>query len=101
MGPLERLLALCAATGPGLTGGGCRGVSPNALLRRLLPICRGELNFQRMDLVPLGIGALTLRYRQKVLQAATGGHRLWCIHGGIIPSFGRCSPTGAKPSILL
>jgi hypothetical protein len=50
VGFLEWLLALCAATGPRLTGAGCRGVSPSPLLWRLLPIDGGELNFKLMDL---------------------------------------------------
>src|SRR5208282_1154360 len=64
---LERLLALRAATGPGSPGGGCGGVSPSALFQRLFPIGGGELNFKLMDLIPLGVSALALRYRQKVL----------------------------------
>jgi alkylated DNA repair dioxygenase AlkB len=50
-----------------------------------------------MDLIPLGISSLTLRYRQKFLQATTGRHRLWCRHGDIIPSFDRGSPARHKP----
>ena len=50
-----------------MTGGGCRGVSPSALLQRLLPIGRGELDFKLMDLIPLLVSALALRYRQKLL----------------------------------
>lgn len=69
---LERLLALRAAMGFRMTGGGCRGVSPSALLRRLLSIGRGELNFKLMDFIPLGIRSPALRYRQKLLQAAAG-----------------------------
>jgi hypothetical protein len=106
VGFLKRLLALRAAAGPGLTGGGCRGVSPSALLLRLLPIGGGELDFKRMDLIPLGVSALALRYRQKLLQAIVGRHRLWCIHGDIIPSFGMGVPAGREavgrpPSIVL
>ena len=89
VGFLKRLLALRAATGPRLTCGGCRDVSPSALLQRLLPIGGGELNFKFMDLIPLGVSALALRYRQKLLQASAGRHRLWCMHGGIIPSWTR------------
>jgi hypothetical protein len=50
-----------------MNGGGYSGVSPSALLQRLLPIGGGELNFKLMDLIPLGISALALRYRQKLL----------------------------------
>jgi uncharacterized protein (DUF779 family) len=84
---LERLLALRAAVGLRMTGGGCRGVSPSALVQRLLLIGGRELNFKLMDLIPLGVSSPALRYRQKLVQASAGGHRLWCVHGGIIPSF--------------
>src|ERR1700731_3246941 len=78
-----------------MTGGGYRGdrgVSPSALLRSLLAIGGRELDFKLMDLIPLGISSSTLRYRQKLLQASAGRQRLWCLHGDIISSFGRCSP---------
>src|SRR5216684_2826717 len=93
---LERLLTLRAAAGLRMTGGGYRGVSPSALLRSLLAIGGRELNFKLMDLIPLGISSLTLRYRQKFLQATTGRHRLWCRHGDIIPSFDRAAPPGTN-----
>ena len=95
----KRLLNLRAAAGLRMTGGGYRGISPSALLRRLLAIGGRELNFKLMDLIPLGVSSLTLRYRQKFLQATAGRHRLWCMHGDIISSFDRCSGTrvpGAK-----
>jgi hypothetical protein len=66
---------------------GCRGVSPSALVQRLLSIGGRELNFKLMDLIPLCVSSPTFRYRQKLVQASAGGHRLWCVHGGIIPSF--------------
>ncbi len=78
--------------GPGLTGGSCRSVPRSALVQGLLPIGGGELNFKLMDLIPLGVSALTLRYCQKFLQATAGRHLLWRIHAHIIPSFGRCIP---------
>ena len=93
---LERLLTLRAAAGLRMTGGGYRGVSPSALLRSLLAIGGRELDFKLMDLIPLGISSSTLRYRQKLLQASAGRHRLWCMHGDIISSFGRCSPAGRE-----
>jgi hypothetical protein len=83
----ERLLALHATTGLGMTRGSCKGVSPSALLQRLLSIGGRELNFQLMDLIPLGVSSPGLRYRQKFLQATMGGNRLGCIHGDIIPPF--------------
>ena len=93
---LERLLTLRAAAGLKMTGGGYRGVSPSALLRSLLAIGGRELDFKLMDLIPLSISALTLRYRQKLLQASAGGHRLWCVHGGIIPSFDKCKTVATR-----
>ena len=93
---LERPLALRAAAGFRTAGGGYRDISPSALLRSLLAIGGRELDFKLMDLIPLGISSSTLRYRQKLLQASAGRHRLWCMHGDIISSFGRCSPAGRE-----
>jgi hypothetical protein len=73
---MERLLAPRAAVGLRMTGGGCRSVSPSALVERLLSIGGRELNFKLMDLIPLGVSSLALRYRQKLLQASAGGHSL-------------------------
>ena len=84
-----------AAVGSMMAGGGCRGVSPSALVQRLRSIGGRKRNFKLMDLVPLGVGSPTLRYRQKLLQASAGGSRLGCVHGGIIPSFDKCSPASA------
>ena len=89
VGFLERLPAVRAATRPRLTCSGCRGVSPSALIRSLLAIGGRELDFKLMDFIPLSISSLALRYRQKLLQASAGRHRLWCMHGGIIPSWTR------------
>src|SRR5450759_5005232 len=93
---LERPLGRGAAAGLRMTGGGYRGISPSALLQSLLAIGGRELNFKLMDLIPLGVSSPTLRYRQKFLQATAGRHRLWCMHGDIISSFGRCSPAGRE-----
>ena len=93
---LERLLTLRAAAGLRMTGRGYRDISPSALLRSLLAIGGRGLNFKLMDLIPLGISSLTLRYRQKFLQATAGRHRLWCMHGDIISSSDRCSPAGRE-----
>jgi len=86
---LERLLALRAAMGLGMTGRWCRGITPNALVRWLLSIGGREVNFKLIDLIPLGVSAPALRYGQKLLQASAWGHRLRCVHGAIIPSFSR------------
>lgn len=83
-------LAMRAAVGLRLTGGGCRGVSPSALAQRLLSIGGREGDFELMDFVPLGVSSPALWYCQKLLQASAGG-RLWSVHGGIIPSFDKCN----------
>jgi len=98
VGFLERLPAVRAATRPRLTCSGCRGVSPSALIRSLLAIGGRELDFKLMDFIPLSISSLALRYRQKLLQASAGGHRLWRMHSSIIPSLGRCRPAGREGS---
>ena len=95
---LEGLLARRAAVGSMMTGRGCRGVSPSALVQRLFSIGGRELNFKLMDLVPLGVSSPTLRYRKKLVQPSAGGHRFWCVHGGIIPSFASAvSPARGEP----
>jgi hypothetical protein len=96
VGFLERLLVLRTAAGPRLTGGGYRDVSPSALRRSRFAIAGRELDFKLMDLIPLGVSSLTLRYRQKFLQASAGRQRLWCIHDDIISSFGRSRTAGRE-----
>src|SRR5260221_14473397 len=59
------ILAVWAAAGPGIAGGGL-GVPPGALLRSFLSIARGELDFKLVDLVPLGLGSLPLRYSDQL-----------------------------------
>ena len=64
---------------------GVGDVPPGALVRSLLPIARSELDFKLIDLVPLGLGSLPLRYREQFLQAlARGNGLLRCVHGAII-----------------
>src|SRR6266568_2790957 len=78
------LLAVRVAAGPGMTRG-VGDVPPGALVRSLLPIARSELDFKLIDLVPLGLGSLPLRYREQFLQALAGGNGLLrCVHGAII-----------------
>ena len=75
------------AAGFGMTAG--RGtVPPNALLRRSLSISGSQHDLELIQLIPLGIGPLSLWNRQKLLQANTGGRRLRIIHGRIISSLG-------------
>src|SRR5439155_8904376 len=61
-------------------------VPPGALLRIVRSIARSELDFKLVELVPLSVGTLPLRYREQLLQALAGGNRLGPVHGGIIPS---------------
>jgi hypothetical protein len=82
---LEWLLALRAAMGLSMTGGGCRGTSPNALVLGLLLVGGREADFKLMDLVPLGVSSPALRYGQELLQASAWGHRLGCVHGAHYP----------------
>jgi hypothetical protein len=85
------ILAVLAAAGPGIAGGG-RGVPPGAVLRILLAITRSELDFKLVELVPLSVGTLPLRYREQLLKALPGGNRLGPVHGGIIPSLPKNAP---------
>jgi hypothetical protein len=82
--PASILAVWTAAPGPGIAGVG-RGVPTGALLRSVLSIARGELDFKLIDLVPLGLGSLPLGYREQLLQALAGGNGLLRrVHGGII-----------------
>jgi len=67
-----------------VTGGRCAGILPNALVLWLLSIGGREVDFKRMNLIPLRVGSPALRYRQELLQAGAWGSRFWCVHGGII-----------------
>src|SRR6266850_7042749 len=79
------VLAVGAAAGLGIARGD-RGVPPGTLPRSLLSIARSELDLELVDLVPLSVGSLPLRYREQLLQALTGGNGLGGrVHGGIIP----------------
>src|SRR5437899_6535828 len=79
------VLAVWTAAGPWIAGV-ARGVPPGAVLRSVLSIARSELDFKLVELVPLSVGTLPLRYREQRLQALAGGNRLGSVHGGIIPS---------------
>src|SRR6266850_4928208 len=82
--PAAVLAVGAAAAGLGIARGD-RGVPPGTLPRRVLSIARSELDLELIELVPLGFGALPLRYREQLLQALTGGNRLGGrVHGGII-----------------
>jgi hypothetical protein len=65
----------------------CGSVPPGVLLRGALSISSGQHDLELIELIPLGIGPLPLRNRQKRLQASARGNRLRFIHGGIISSF--------------
>ena len=79
------ILAVWAAAGPGIAGV-VRGVPPGTLLRIVRSIARSELDFKLVELVPLSVSTLPLRYREQLLKALAGGNRLGPVHGGIIPS---------------
>ena len=66
---------------------GCSAVPPTALLRSSLSISGSQHNLELIELIPLGLGPLSLRNRQQRLQAGTGGSWLRFIHGRIISSF--------------
>jgi len=71
---------------------GCSGVPPSVLFRGSLSISGSQHDFELIELIPLGIGPLSLWNRQKRLQAGTGGNRLRFIHGRIISSFDSARP---------
>ena len=66
-----------------------RGLIARAVVHgdRLLHALELDHHHALRDLIPLGIGALPVRDRQKRLQAKTRGSRLRFIHAGIISSF--------------
>src|SRR5258705_11579153 len=79
------VLAVGAPAGLGIARGD-PGVPPRTLPRPLLPIARSELDLELVDLVPLSVGSLPLRYRAQLLQALTGGNGLGGgVDGDIIP----------------
>jgi hypothetical protein len=51
---------------------GRSAVPPDVLLRRSLSISGSQHDLELIELIPLGIGPLSLRNRQKRLQASTG-----------------------------
>lgn len=61
-------------------------------VRRPGPIAGRERDFEFVEFVPLGVGALAVRDGQELLQATTRGYRLRGIHRGIIPLFGLFLP---------
>jgi hypothetical protein len=67
---------------------------PYALRRSSLSISGSQHNLKFIELVPLGLGPLSIRDSQKLLQAKTGGSRLRFTHGGIISSFDNGSLPG-------
>ena len=85
------ILPVLTTARPGIAGV-VRRVPPGAVLRILLTIARGELDFKLIELVPLSIGALPLWYREQLLEALAGGNRLGPVHGDIIPSLRKMPP---------
>jgi hypothetical protein len=60
--------------------GGWRCAPLSAALRGVFSIPGSQFDFKVINLVPLGVGSLAIRYLKKLLQALTGRNRLWCIH---------------------
>ena len=83
---LRRFLAVSPAAGFGVSGG-CSRVSPNILLRRSLSISGSQHDLKFIELIPLGIGPLSVRDRQKRLQAQSRGNRSRLVHGDTISLF--------------
>src|SRR5882762_2048156 len=86
------ILAVWAAAGPGIAG--VVGRVPPALVRSVLSIARRELDCELVQLVPLGVGTLPLRYREQLLKALAGGNRLGPVHGRHYPIVAKNAPTG-------
>jgi len=72
--------------------GGNRSAPLSAPLRGVFSIPGSQVDFELINLVPLGVGSLAIRYLKKLLQALTGRNRLRSIHGWIISSFNKCGP---------
>jgi hypothetical protein len=80
---------------------GCSAVPPNALLRGARPISGSQLDLELIELVPLGVGALSVRNRQQLLQANTRGNRLRFVHGRIIASIDEGAPPAGRRILLI
>lgn len=65
----------------------CGSVPPGILLRSTLPISGGQHDLELVELIPVGVGPVPLRNRQKLLQAGAGGNGWRFVHGGIISFF--------------
>jgi hypothetical protein len=90
----HRLFAVPPAAGFGLAGG-CRRVPPNVLFRGFisisLSIAGSQHDFKLIEFIPLSIGPLSVRDRQKRLQALSGGNRSRFVHGDTISLFDTAS----------
>lgn len=60
---LHRFLAVSSAAGIGMPGRSTR-IAPNVLLWRVLSIFGSQHNLKLIELIPLGIGPLSVRDRQ-------------------------------------
>jgi hypothetical protein len=87
---LRRLLAVSSAAGLGMTSG-CRRVSPGVLICGFLSVSRSQHDLEFIQLIPLGIGPLSVRDRQKRLQPLPRGNRSRFIHGDTISLFDEAS----------
>jgi hypothetical protein len=63
-----------------LAAGALLRVAPVVRVRRALPVAGSEHDFQLVQFVPLGVGALAFRYGQQRLQARAGGIGLRLVH---------------------
>jgi hypothetical protein len=54
--------------------------TPDIPIHRAGPVYRRKRDFEFVDLIPLGFGALPLRYRKKLLQALIRRNLFWLIH---------------------
>jgi hypothetical protein len=71
--------------------GGCSRVPPNVLLRSFLSISGSQHNLKFIELIPLGIGPLSVRDRQKRLQAQSRGKWSRFIHDDTPSLFDKAS----------
>ena len=67
--------------------GGCSRVPPGVLVRRFLSISGRQHDLEFIEFIPLGIGPLSVRDRQKRLQAQSRGNRSRLVHGDTISLF--------------
>ena len=70
----------------------------SAPLLGVVSVPGSQFDFKVINLVPLGVGSLAIRYLKKLLQALTRRNRLRRIHGD---SSAPKAITGTRPSLAL